>query len=283
MPLKIFQPKENRSNSTIKAIIGIAAGKGGVGKSTVTVNLALALKNLGLNIGLLDSDIYGPSLRHMLPEDRMPAQQGDRLIPALCRGIRLISMAYFRPTQEAAAVRAPIANGLVTQFIRNVDWGELDYLLIDFPPGTGDVQLTLCQQANLTGAVMVTTPQQVALLDVRKAMHLFEQVNIPILGIVENMSYYQQAPNDPPQYLFGKGGGERLALEKGVPFLGSIPIDPVISQCGDEGISLFDHKASSSAEAFKRFAEQVVEHTRLIQTQDRCLTHFELAWKEMHP
>jgi ATP-binding protein involved in chromosome partitioning len=278
LPLKIFQAKEKATT----AVIAVAAGKGGVGKSTVTVNLALALKQLGLSVGILDSDIYGPSIRKMLPEERMPSQQGDRLIPALCQGIKMISMAYFRRDHEAAAVRAPIANGLVTQFIRNVDWGELDYLLIDFPPGTGDIQLTLSQQANLTGAVMVTTPQEVALLDVRKAMHLFQQVQIPIVGIVENLSYYQRAPDEPPLYLFGKGGGERLAKESGVPFLGAIPVDPAVSECGDAGLSLLaNYEASPAARAFIRLAEQLVAHTALLQsTSRRCLTHFELIWKE---
>lgn len=254
MPLKIFQPKE----PAIKAVIAVAAGKGGVGKSTVTVNLALALKQLGFTVGILDSDIYGPSMRKMLPEEKLPVQQGERILPAQCLGIKMISMAYFRKENEAAVIRAPIANSLVTQFIRNVDWGELDYLLIDFPPGTGDVQLTLSQQANLTGALMVTTPQEVALLDVRKAVHMFEQVNIPILGIVENMSFYQEDPHSSPVYLFGKGGGERLARECGAPFLGSIPIDPAISKCGDAGRSLLDEaEASNAALAFLNLAKKV--------------------------
>lgn len=285
MPLKMFQTKENTKSSAIKSVIAVAAGKGGVGKSTVTVNLGLALKALGLRVGVLDSDVYGPSMRKMLPEDRMPSQQGDRIMPAICQGIKMISMAYFRSDHEAAAVRAPIANGLVTQFIRNVDWGDLDFLLIDFPPGTGDVQLTLCQQANLTGAVMVTTPQEVALLDVRKAMHLFEQVKIPVLGIIENMSYYRRIPEEPPLYLFGKGGGERLAHERGVPFLGAIPIDPAISLCGDEGTSLLakdDGKPTPAVQAFLTLADELVAQCEELQAlTGKCLTHFNLTWREM--
>lgn len=267
MPLKMYQAKE-----TPTRILAIAAGKGGVGKSTVTVNLALALKQLGFRIGILDSDIYGPSLRKMLPEEKLPSQQGDRITPALCYGMKMISMAYFRKANEAAVIRAPVANSLVTQFIRNVEWGELDYLLIDFPPGTGDVQLTLSQQADISGAILVTTPQEVALLDVRKALHMFVQVNIPILGIVENMSYYQPAPHEPPIYLFGKEGGKRLAAEAGVPFLGAIPVDPLISQSGDEGSGL--PKNSPAAKAFLELAE------RVIQEEPSILPLIEKLWQK---
>ena len=256
MPIKMYEEKAFQPLSGIKNIIAIAAGKGGVGKSTVSVNLALALKRSGHRVGILDTDIYGPSVRKMLPEDRMPAQRGEVIIPAICQGIRMMSIAYFRKENEAAAVRAPIANGVVTQFISNVDWGELDYLLIDFPPGTGDIQLTISQKAHLTGAVMVTTPQEVAVMDVRKAMNMFDQVNIPIVGIIENMSYFLQKEKI---YLFGKGGGKKLAREVGVPFLGEIPIDPVISQCGDQGKSIFEQETSAS-QAFSRLAAKVKTH-----------------------
>lgn len=270
MPLKLFQSRKPPK------VIAIAAGKGGVGKSTVTVNLALALKALGMRVGVLDSDIYGPSMRKMLPEDIMPSQKGDRIVPALCQGIKMISMAYFRKEHEAAAIRAPIANGLINQFIHNVEWGDLDYLLVDFPPGTGDVQLTLSQQANLTGAVMVTTPQEVALLDVRKAMHLFDQVKVPIIGIIENMSYYLDAGI--PKYLFGKGGGEKLACERGLPFLGAIPIDPSISRCGDEGTSLLaqdEAQATPAVKAFMALAEEVVAQCDRLQSPQ-----LQLSWKD---
>ena len=226
MPLKMYTPHEGSTASSTRSVIAIAAGKGGVGKSTVTVNLGLALKQLGYKVGIMDTDIYGPSVRKMLPEDRMPLQRGSVIIPALCDGIKMISMAYFRKEHEAAVVRAPIANGIISQFIKNVDWGTLDYLLIDFPPGTGDVQLTLSQQANLTGALMVTTPQEVAVMDVRKAMHMFAQVKVPLIGVVENMSYYRHPKDGEIVHLFGQGGGERLARESGIPFLGAIPIDP---------------------------------------------------------
>lgn len=263
--------------------IGIAAGKGGVGKSSFTVNLALALQKLGYKVGIMDTDLYGPSVRKMLPEDRLPVQKGQIFTPALCNGIKVISMAYFRKEDEAAAVRAPIANNIITSFIKNVDWGDIDYLLVDFPPGTGDIQLTLAQRANLSGAIMITTPQEVSLMDVRRAMHLFAQVKVPIIGVVENMSYYINPTTKQREYLFGKEGGRRLALEAGVPLLGQIPIDPIICQNGDRGTSLF---ASSQAEAkpivenFINIANQVLSHLSILKDLTREeLTHFELIWR----
>lgn len=280
MPLQMFRDQPKHPLDRIGSIIAIAAGKGGVGKSSVTVNLALALKNRGYSVGVMDTDIYGPSIRRMLPEDRMPQQRGDTIIPALSFGIRMISMAYFRKEEEASVVRAPIANNVVSQFIRQVEWGDLDYLLIDFPPGTGDIQLTLAQQAKLTGAVMVTTPQEVALMDVRKAMHMFDQVNVPIAGVIENMSYFDHAGER--LHIFGRGGGERLAREVGVPVLGSIPIDPEVCRSGDHGLSLFhrpDGVVSSTAEAFLAAADAVVDHVAALGAGTP--SGFELEWQEM--
>ncbi len=285
MPLQMF--KAAPPLASIKSIIAIAAGKGGVGKSSVTVNLALALKSQGYAVGIMDTDIYGPSVRKMLPEDRLPSQKGEIIQPALCAGIKMISMAYFRKEHEATAVRAPIANSLISHFIKNVAWGELDFLLIDFPPGTGDIQLTLGQKANLTGAIMVTTPQEVALLDVKKAMYLFDQVKVPILGIVENMSYYIAPNTEDPIYLFGKGGGERLAREAGYPFLGQIPVDPLLCACGDKGESLFtlDPEAKLGiTRSFLQLAGQIISHADALKSQmDSTLAHVELIWKEMKP
>ncbi|MEI8366263.1 MAG: Mrp/NBP35 family ATP-binding protein [Parachlamydiaceae bacterium] len=288
MPLQMFQKKERQPerphSKKIAHVVAVAAGKGGVGKSTVTVNLALALRLAGYSVGIMDTDIYGPSIRKMLPEDEMPVQKGEMITPALCNGIRMISMAYFRKENEATAVRAPIANGLIHQFVHNVDWGYLDFLLIDFPPGTGDVQLTLSQQASLSGAVMVTTPQEVAVLDVRKAVSLFDLVNVPIIGIVENMSHYQENATSEKVYIFGRGGGERLAQEIGVPFLGAIPVDPTISRCGDAGTSLFSEEGDwvPAASAFTELAEALVAHTTALQRQaGETMTSFELNWKEM--
>lgn len=285
MPLKMYPEKPPHPLSGVKHVIAIAAGKGGVGKSTVTVNLALALRHQGFSVGVLDADIYGPSIRKMLPEDRLPGQKGNLITPASCRGIQMISMAYFRKEKEAAAVRAPIANGVIAQFINNVVWGELDFLLIDFPPGTGDIQLTLSQQADLAGAIMVTTPQEVSTLDVRKAIHLFEQVQVPVIGIVENMSYYHHVATNEKLHLFGKGGGERLAAEAGVPFLGALPIDPELSKCGDQGKSIFDpenKEANTIAKHFSELSSQIIQHLETIAGESEgCLNNFELTWKEI--
>lgn len=281
MPLEMYQ-KKNQSASKIKHIIAIAAGKGGVGKSTVTVNLALSLKKLGKSVGILDTDIYGPSVRMMLPEDLMPVQKGEQITPALCKGIPMISMAYFRPDNQAAVVRAPIANGIVKQFLKNVVWGDLDYLFIDFPPGTGDIQLTLSQEAQLTAAIMVTTPQNVAVMDVRKAMDMFTKVRIPILGIVENMSYYQDAKTDEKMYIFGKDGGLRLSSEAGVPFLQQIPLNSKICECGDLGKSLFENGETPASHAFMQLGKEVIRQVEILHEQSKhSVQSFNLKWKEM--
>lgn len=286
MPLKMFQAKEKKNRKKTTNVIAIAAGKGGVGKSTVAVNLALALRNSGQRVGLFDADIYGPSVRKMLPEEIPPSQQGDRIIPAICYGgIRMMSMAYFRKEKEVAAIRAPIANGIILQFIQNTDWGDLDYLLIDFPPGTGDIQLTLGQQASLLGAVMVTTPQDVSAMDVHKAMNLFDHLRVPLIGIVENMSFYRHRIDEAPVYLFGKGAGKRLATSAGVPLLGEIPVDPEISRCGDTGepfIPLEQKDGSQAREVFMSMAEAVMNEASIIRKESqRTLQKFELIWKEM--
>lgn len=268
MPLPMYQRKEERPLANIKHIVGVAAGKGGVGKSTVTVNLALGLQKMGYSVGILDADIYGPSLRKMLPESQLPSQKGDIIIPAISSGIKMISMAYFRQEKEASVIRAPIANSLISQFLKNIQWGALDFLLIDFPPGTGDIQLTLSQQANLRGALMVTTPQEVSVMDVRKAIHMFSQVRIPVVGIVENMSYYQHPVLQERLYLFGKGGGERLSRESGTPFLGSIPIDPLLSASGDSGKSIFSEgtdENSLAVQSFYALAKNFLEHIELVK------------------
>lgn len=284
MPLKMFQKEERLPLSSITHIVAIAAGKGGVGKSSVTANLAFALKRAGYAVGVMDTDIYGPSMRRMMPEDQMPIQEGDTITPAICQGIKMMSMAYFRKENEAAAIRAPIATGVIVQFIKNVDWGHLDFLLIDFPPGTGDIQLTLSQQASLSCALMVTTPQEVALMDVRKAANLFEKMNVPIIGIVENMSYFPHPATGEKLYLFGQGGGERLAYEVGAPLLGSIPIDPDICRAGDAGRSLYNTDGTSlhAAQAFDEMSKNFIAHiTTLKRLSKETLSSFEINWREM--
>ena len=278
--------KEAPVKEKIAHIVAIAAGKGGVGKSTVTVNLALALKKLGYSVGVMDTDIYGPSIRKMLPEDTLPSQKGEKLIPALSKGIKTISMAYFRKENEASAVRAPIANGLINQFIQNVEWGYLDFLLIDFPPGTGDIQLTLSQKANLCGALMVTTPQEISVMDVRKASNLFDIVNVPVIGVVENMSYYKEKSTGNKIFLFGKGGGEKLAKEIGVPFIGQIPLNEEISKSGDEGIILSDNPNQETEDSpalhFQQLAENFIAHTTALKRlSSTILSTFNLKWIDM--
>ena len=282
MSLPMFNKNQEPLQNRFKNILAIAAGKGGVGKSTVTINLALALQKAGYKVGILDADVYGPSTRRMLIEDRLPSQKGEIITPALSHGIKLISMAYFRQEQESASVRAPIANNVISQFIQKVDWGELDFLLLDFPPGTGDIQLTLCQKLKITAAVVVTTPQEVAIQDVRKAMHLFEQVRVPILGIVENMSYFDHKDSGQRLYLFGREGGARLSQEKGLPFLGELPIDPQLSKKLDQGLSIFsaEHYIEST-EIFVELSKQVLNHLQLLESQlSNSPTEFEILWNK---
>lgn len=231
----------NQSKSSsiqkINNVIAVAAGKGGVGKSSVAVNLAYSLCQLGLKVGLLDADLYGPSLGKMLKVDKLPSQTNEQLEPALCHGMKVMSLAYFKQPSESLAVRAPIANRLVGQFIDQVNWGELDVLVVDFPPGTGDIQLSLAQKLPFSGAVMVTTPQEVATLDVKKAMDLFLKTQVPIYGVVENMSFLEDEQGK-KYYPFGKEGGKQLAEETGVPLLAQLALEPALSKASDEGVPL---------------------------------------------
>lgn len=294
MPLPLFPSKPApylEPASQIQFIIAIASGKGGVGKSTVTANLGFALHSLGYSVGILDADLYGPSMGRMVPEEEPARQKGAKILPAIASGLKLISGAYFRGEGDAAILRAPLANRLVGQFIENVLWGKLDFLLIDFPPGTGDIQLTLSQKGNLTGAVVVTTPQEIALIDVRKAIDLFQRLHIPLLGVVENMSYYLPSAGD-PVYLFGSGGGLRLSREFSIPLLGQIPLAPEICSCADSGKSIFrldPEHLKPSTQAYLKIACQLVEklqsaHTPLLlpvvkvsHTDPRFLS---IEWKD---
>jgi ATP-binding protein involved in chromosome partitioning len=226
------------SVSNISCVIGIAAGKGGVGKSTVTVNLATALVASGAKVGVLDADLYGPSISMMMGGSQTLKLEGQGIIPA-CRGeIFFVSLAQFPIGKEGAFVRAPIANQIITDFLEHVVWPELDYLLIDFPPGTGDIQLTIMQKAQLTGAILVTTPQEVALLDVAKALKMFQAMQVPILGVVENMSFFQAG--EVQHYPLGSNGGSVFAANHSLPFLGELPLDPLISSCSDKGDLLLE-------------------------------------------
>jgi ATP-binding protein involved in chromosome partitioning len=221
----------------IRNIILVGAGKGGVGKSTTSVNLALALLKKGARVGLMDADVYGPNLPQMLG---ISGQQPDvtddkKMIPVEAQGLRVISMGMLIPPDQPVIWRGPMLHSAMQQFMRDVTWGELDYLVIDLPPGTGDVALSLSQSVPVAGAVVVTTPQGVSVSDVRKAVQMFRQLNIPILGAVENMSYFACPHCGERTDIFGQGGGQRMAQEMGIPFLGEVPIDTRVRSGGDEG------------------------------------------------
>jgi ATP-binding protein involved in chromosome partitioning len=220
----------------VKNLVAVASGKGGVGKTTVAVNLALALKRMGAAVGLLDADVYGPNVPIMLGTDEQPQALSEReILPVEAQGLKLISMGLLNPGDKPMIWRGPMLHSVMTQFLRSVVWGELDYLLIDLPPGTGDVQLSLIQLVPVTGAVLVTTPSTVALADVRKAMEMFRQVNVEILGVVENMSFFSCPHCQGKIDVFGHGEGRRIADTYGVPLLGEIEIDPQIRIGGDTG------------------------------------------------
>lgn len=241
----------------VKHVVAIASGKGGVGKSTVSVNLAMALQQGGAKVGLMDADIYGPSQPGMLgARDARPDVSGDLLSPVNKYGIKFVSMGLLIDNDGPVIWRAPMAMKIIHQFIGNVNWGNLDYLLIDLPPGTGDVQLTLAQQASLTGAVIVTTPQQVALGVAAKGLRMFEQVNVPIIGVIENMSGFVCAHCGKTTDVFKTGGGEALAKHANVPFIGAIPLDPEIVLSGDTGVPVLEKRTTGpAAQAFIEIAK----------------------------
>jgi len=240
----------------IKNVIAVASGKGGVGKSTVAVNLAAALKLDGARVGLMDVDIYGPSIPLMTgTEGVKPKIVEGKLQPVEAHGLKLLSMGYLVPAGQAVVWRGPMLHKAITQFFEDCDWGEIDYLVVDLPPGTGDVQLSLSQIFPLTGALMVTTPQQVALIDVVKGANMFERVNVPLLGVVENMSYFVCPCCQTRSEIFSHGGGRKAAKEHGWPFLGEIPIDPSVRVGGDAGTPVVvSHPDSVVAKAFRATA-----------------------------
>lgn len=255
---------DRQSVPGIKNIIAISSGKGGVGKSSVAVNIAVALAEKGSKVGLLDADIYGPNAPNMLglSNANIMVKQGNNgeiLEPAFNYGVKLVSMAFLIDPDQPVIWRGPMLNGIIRQFLYQVEWGELDYLIVDMPPGTGDAQLTLAQAVPMAGAVIVTTPQTVSLLDARRGLKMFQQLGVNVLGIVENMSYF--IPPDLPekQYdLFGSGGGERTAKELNVPLLGCVPLEISLREGGDKGIPIvISEPESASAQALVSVAEQV--------------------------
>jgi ATP-binding protein involved in chromosome partitioning len=250
----------------VENIIAVASGKGGVGKTTVAVNIAVSLLKKGLKTGLLDADIYGPNVPMMLGlSGKTPDFVDERIIPVERDGLKVISMGFFLRPDTPVIWRGPLVHRAVQQFLRDVEWGELDYLIVDLPPGTGDVQLSLVQTVPITGAIIVTTPQDVALLDARKGLRMFEQTGTNVLGIVENMSYLQCPHCGRRIELFRAGGGKRTSMELGVPLLGEIPLDPILPLVSDAGITIVEKNPESpTTSVFLSIAEQIVKKTRSI-------------------
>jgi len=232
-------PSDGRSRGLlelpIRNAIAVASGKGGVGKTTVAVNTAIVLARSGARVGLLDADIYGPNVPTMMGVDRLPPVRNGKLIPAEAYGVKLMSIGFMVKPDQPLIWRGPMLHSAIRQFLTDVDWGELDYLVVDLPPGTGDAGLSLAQSLPLSGGVIVTLPQQVSLDDARRGLEMFRQLDVNIFGVVENMSYLE-LPDGSRVDVFGAGGGERLAAEAGVPFIGAIPMDPAVRSGGDSGI-----------------------------------------------
>jgi ATP-binding protein involved in chromosome partitioning len=245
---------------TAKSVVAVGSGKGGVGKSTVAASIAYALNEVGCKVGLMDADVYGPSIPHLLGVEGRPTVENKRLQPIEKDGMAVMSMGFLIPPGEAVVWRGPMLHGAVTQFLRDTDWGDLDYLIIDMPPGTGDIALTLSQMLPLTGAVVVCTPQDVALLDAVKAIAMFEKVNIPRLGMVENMSYFLCPDNGLRYDIFGSGGAKAKAEELGVPFLGEVPINIAIRQRGDAGQTSGNLSDNETKRYFRVITENLVRN-----------------------
>jgi ATP-binding protein involved in chromosome partitioning len=249
----------------VKNIIAVSSGKGGVGKSTVAVNLAVSLAKNGAKVGLMDADVYGPNVPMMLGiANIQPAVENSQLIPIEAHGVKIISMAVLVPPDKPMILRGPMLHGVVRQFLTDVKWGELDYLIVDMPPGTGDVQLSLAQLVPVQGAVLVTTPQEVSLSDVRRAVKMFEQVAVPVLGVIENMSYFV-APDTGNRYnIFGEGGGQKLADEYGLNFLGQVPLGMEVREGGDKGVPVVvSAPDSQQSKAFNTVAEEVARQVSI--------------------
>jgi ATP-binding protein involved in chromosome partitioning len=247
-----------RLDLNLRNTIAVSSGKGGVGKSTIAANIAVALAQSGANVGLLDADILGPNIPLMMGLEHMPPPQNKKLVPPQAFGVKVMSMAFLVPPGQPVIWRGPMLNSAIRQFFSDVLWGELDYMIIDLPPGTGDAQLSLAQAVPLTGGIIVTTPQEVALLDARKGAATFKQLEVPVLGIVENMAAYTDPQTGTKISFFGEGGGARMAEEYDVPFLGSVPLDPQVRVGGDSGRPvLIDHPDSPAAKALVEIAQRI--------------------------
>jgi ATP-binding protein involved in chromosome partitioning len=241
------KPPEPTAFPNLGRIIAVSSGKGGVGKSTVTVNLAVALAQQGKRVGIIDADIYGPNLPLMLGVNAPPMVEHEKIIPLEAHGVKVMSLGFLIERDQPAIWRGPIVMKIITQFLNDVAWGQLDFLFVDMPPGTGDAQLSLVQAAKIEGAVIVTTPQEVSVGDALRGAKMFERVNVPLLGIVENMSWFESPETGKPMAIFGSGGGQRLATELGVPLLGQVPLYPPVLEGGDNGRPIVVADPSCSA------------------------------------
>jgi ATP-binding protein involved in chromosome partitioning len=264
----------------VKNTIAVASGKGGVGKSTVAVNLALALRATGARVGLLDVDVYGPSIPLMLDVSGRPHVTPERkIVPKESFGLKLMSIGFLAGEDAPVIWRGPMVHGVVRQFLADVEWGELDYLVLDLPPGTGDAALTLVQSAPLSGAVIVTTPQEVSLIDARKGLKMFERVQVPVLGIVENMSHFVCPSCDERHFIFGEGGGARAAAELGVPQLVQIPLQPDVVWSGDHGRpTVVDQPDSPAARAFTELAGILARKLSLLHAEAPPILDANIEW-----
>jgi ATP-binding protein involved in chromosome partitioning len=252
----------------VKNVLAVSSGKGGVGKSTVAVNLACALQRSGARVGILDADVYGPNVPLMLGLTGQPRVEGKRIIPFERHGLQVMSMALLVADDQPVIWRGPMLHSAVRQFLFDVAWRDLDYLVVDLPPGTGDAQLSLSQQAHLMGAIIVTTPQDVSVLDVRKAIRMFQTVNVPILGVVENMSWFTPPGSSERFHLFGRGGGEKIQREFGIPLLGQIPIEIAVREGGDEGRPItIASPDSASARALADIAGKVAQRVSILNAE----------------
>ncbi len=282
------QPKAEQSEKPepllpgVKKILAVASGKGGVGKSTVAANLAVSLARSGARVGLLDTDIYGPSVPTMFGVKERPDITTDKkLLPIQKHGVKLVSMGFLVDTDQAMIWRGPMVTSAVKQFMQEVEWGELDYLVLDLPPGTGDIQLTIVQTVPLSAAIIVSTPQAVALDDVRKGVAMFKKVNVPVLGIIENMAYF--VPEDMPEkkyYIFGKQGARNLAKKLGVPFLGEIPLREPVMKASDRGTPIvISEPESKAAESFLEVAGRIEQGLIMTQPNDGSKNKIDIKFK----
>ncbi|MGE0171805.1 MAG: Mrp/NBP35 family ATP-binding protein [Oligoflexales bacterium] len=263
----------------VRNIIAVASGKGGVGKSTTAVNLAYSLAKAGSKVGLLDADVYGPSIVKMTGVGAPKEMQGSLIVPPEKNGVKIISTPMFGTQDKATILRGPMVAQIIKQFLTQVSWGDLDYLVIDYPPGTGDIQLTLSQIAPISGAVIVTTPQEVSIIDVRKAVEMFVTMKVPILGIIETMSYFVCDGCDKKHFIFKSGGGTALARQLGVPVLGEIPMDPAVASFADQGTPIVEHN-TAGASAYLEASGKVAAQLSILNSSDaKGLNHFQLTWE----